>query len=1164
MKKVFGCIVLIFGMLSCPLIADEGDYVCDGKNLMQFIDGALEKAGKEIIAADFSKKDTARWNYKKVNHCWEVKDKTIATTTYGGHLPLKANIKGGFVVKVKVKPIAYDPKRKGGFAGLSVQGVLFVLTDVHYKAIYKRPGEKRSTGKCKQEKIPFKRWYDFKIVVRPGGVYEWFVDGRRIADFVEPELKGGIGLQSWRVKVAYKDFKVFKIEQSAGKNASTGINRVRNSSFEIFNDNLPPYWRPQGFRDIPFTHGTNEKFYKEWKLDSAEKFDGKYSLRMKNCKSSGVRSYFCSIPKGDCVLSFYMKSNVEAMPVKTFLAGVPGRKTFTVGKEWKRYSMTFNNKSKSRCRFYVLPGSTDTLWLDAIQLENGKVATAYKPNPLDNIKSTSVKKKKPPVSRIARVKQAPVIDGKLNDAAWKNAAKAPKFRIPENIPGKYKIPKEKTEAYLCYDDKALYIGIKCYDSNIDKLKAIIKENRVAVAGDECIELFLDTNNDKKTFYRFVVNSLGYKAESKGSNDFGWSRDWEVKTSKKKKFWAVEIAIPLASLDLDSLISDVWAMNICRSNNKAVEYSCTSPVPKKGMYFHNVANYSTFKWDDAKAFKQYRWTIKDLSLAAGKKGKLDLTGEVVNQSSEDMRLAAVAEIAGEKKQSKVFEVKHGSKCRFLISGFKNAKSKDVVTQIRLVAVNNKQTVAQATARVSRSELMNAVADYSYYTTEDKALVTVSLAKLADGASLHCELRNKAGKTVFSSKHKANKTIEVLSLPLKKLPCGDYDARIKLLVGKKLLTSTTESIRKLPPKKGEVKVERIKRYITVDGKPFFPFAPLQVFHVASHQPYRNYDEKIDILIKYWADLGFKTLMAGANIDKVKGKWGVRIWNQIFKSARKHNMKIIAFWTGPSYKMFPDKELLKAHIERWKDEPALLAWMPEDEPEIKHVKPIEISNAVKFIQKLDPYHLTYVNYTQMGPTSRYAGLPGDVMSLDFYLTSAQGRTVEDTLKYADIMREVSEPMHVPVWNFIAGSNLDNHTREPSAGEQVAQTYGNIIKGVTGLTYFFGQLAGREHWKKFMELNREIKQLTPVILTGTEMQIKSSNPSVLSVIKKYKNSIYLICVNIEDSKKDVKFDLSTIDGVSNQAAVIFENRNIVLKGGLLNTKFNAYERHVYRIKIK
>ncbi len=1163
MKYIFSITMLLTCFL-WNLSADEGDYVCDGKNLMQFVNGALEKAGQEVISDDFSKKDTEKWDYKRVNHCWETKDNVITTTSYGGGLSLKTKIDSGYVLTIKVKPVAYEPEKKGGFAGMSVGGVLFILSDTNYRAIYRLPGEKRSTGKCKQEKIPFGRWYDFKIVVRPGGVYEWFVDGRKIASFVEPELKGGIGLQSWRLKVAYKDFRIYKIDKIEKKSVAVNINRVRNSSFEIFNDNLPPFWRPQGFMNIPFTHGTNEKFYEEWKLDPQEKYDGKYSLRMKNCKANGVRSYFCSIPKGDCVLSLYMKSNVDAMPVQVFLAGVPGRKTFTVSKEWKRYSMPFINKSKSKCRFYIIPKGTDTLWVDAIQLEGGKVATSYKANPLDKAKKFAVKKKELPVSRVARIKQAPVIDGKLDDPAWKNAARAPEFRIPGNIPGTYKKPKEKTDAYLCYDDKALYVGIRCHDSNIDKLKVNAKKNSPAVAGDECIEFFIDTNNDKKTFYRFVVNALGYNFESKGSNDVAWSRDWKVKTAKDKKAWTVEIAIPLSSLDLSPVISDVWAMNIGRSNPKTSEYACISPVPKKSMYFHDVSNFCTFKWDDDKAFKHYFLTIKKLSLVNRQNGKLDLTGEVVNQTSKDMRLEITAKIAGQKIQSKVFEVKNGDKCSFSIPGFKNAKFKDVITQVKLINVKNKQTLAQATARVVKAELMNAVANYSYYTNEDRVLMEISLASLIKNANIVCELYDGTGKTVFSNKYSADKRVKMLNIPLKNLPYGDYEAKIKLLNGKKNLALVTETIRKLPPKKGEVKVEKIKRYITVDGKPFFPFAPLQVFHVPSSHPYRDYDKKIDTSIKYWADLGFKTLMVGANLHKEKGKWGVRIWDQVFKSANKYDIKIIVFWTGPSYKMFADKETIKSHIERWRNEPSLLAWVPEDEPEIKHVKPTEIATAVKFIQKLDPYHLTYINFTQMGPTSRYAGLPGDIMSLDYYLTSAEGRTVENTLQYADIMRKVSEPMHVPVWNFIAGSNLDNHSREPSAGEQVAQTYGNIIKGVTGLTYFFGQLAGRQHWKAYLQLNREILELTPVILTGDERQIKSNTPSVLAVIKKYKNSVYLICVNIENSAKDVKFDLSTIDGISTEGTVLFENRHVTLKNGLLSDRFKAYERNIYCFKLK
>jgi hypothetical protein len=256
-----------------------------------------------------------------------------------------------------------------------------------------------------------------------------------------------------------------------------------------------------------------------------------------------------------------------------------------------------------------------------------------------------------------------------------------------------------------------------------------------------------------------------------------------------------------------------------------------------------------------------------------------------------------------------------------------------------------------------------------------------------------------------------------------------------------------------------------------------------------------------------------------------------------------------------------------------------VPEDEPEIKEVKPEEIASAVKFIQELDPYHPVYINYTQMGPASRYAGLPGDIMSLDYYLTSSEGRTIKDTLQYVDIMQEVSRPMHVPVWNFIIGSNLDNHPREISAAEQVAQTYANIVKGVTGLQYFFGQVAGRKHWETFKALNHEIEELTQVILSGEEVaEIKSGNPNILVMTRKYDDSIYLFCVNIENRKSEASFDLAELKLPNNlkpgffegifgvdgriSAEVTFEKRQVECSGQILKDTFLPFERHIYKFK--
>jgi hypothetical protein len=127
----------------------------------------------------------------------------------------------------------------------------------------------------------------------------------------------------------------------------------------------------------------------------------------------------------------------------------------------------------------------------------------------------------------------------------------------------------------------------------------------------------------------------------------------VKTYKGEDFWSVEIAIPLASFGITPAINGIWALNICRSNGKASEYPCTAPVSKKGMYFHKVAEYSKYKWDDAKVFKQYQWGFQDQKLVALKGNQVALTGEIVNQTSKDISVVVITEISGETKESSPF-------------------------------------------------------------------------------------------------------------------------------------------------------------------------------------------------------------------------------------------------------------------------------------------------------------------------------------------------------------------------------------------------------------------------------------------------------------------------------------------------------------------------------
>jgi hypothetical protein len=358
----------------------------------------------------------------------------------------------------------------------------------------------------------------------------------------------------------------------------------------------------------------------------------------------------------------------------------------------------------------------------------------------------------------------------------------------------------------------------------------------------------------------------------------------------------------------------------------------------------------------------------------------------------------------------------------------------------------------------------------------------------------------------------------------------------------------------------------RCLRVDGKPLFVFAPLQTFHVPTSHPYGNYDATIETMMSYWAANGFKTIMVGANIDAEKGGWGQRIFDKTLSYADTTGMKVVGFWTGPwNSVLIGDHPRLDALLKRWRHHHSLLAWQVADEPEIYSVKPEDVAKGVRLAKQCDPDHPIYINYTQVGPGRRYAGLPGDILSLDYYLTSVEGRTIAETLRLVDETETLARPRGIPTWNFIIGSFPDHHCREISADEQTAQTYGNVIKGASGLAYFVGQPMGLKHWARLKQLNAELQELTPVLFSAERTGLVSvSEPAILATVRRLDGKTYLLAVNIEGCQTKAEFDLSGVmiarDGKV-KGKTLFENRPIEISRGRLSDSFQPYQRHVYEL---
>lgn len=149
-------------------------------------------------------------------------------------------------------------------------------------------------------------------------------------------------------------------------------------------------------------------------------------------------------------------------------------------------------------------------------------------------------------------------DGIVNDECWKSIEP---LQMITQSPVFGNAPSEKTEALFCYDNNYLYVGVRMFDSEPDKILALSKKRDEPETMGDVFMLLLDTFNDKENGLGFATNPAGIrddftvskdamgimKPNGEGPVSFSWNTFWDVKTSQNAEGWFLEMRIPLSSL-----------------------------------------------------------------------------------------------------------------------------------------------------------------------------------------------------------------------------------------------------------------------------------------------------------------------------------------------------------------------------------------------------------------------------------------------------------------------------------------------------------------------------------------------------------------------------------------------------------------------------------------
>ena len=190
--------------------------------------------------------------------------------------------------------------------------------------------------------------------------------------------------------------------------------------------------------------------------------------------------------------------------------------------------------------------------------------------------STTVKR----TYQTAFAKTVPVIDGLMNDDCWNLVEWTTNFT--QSQPAENKPPSQETAFKILYDNDNLYIFIRAYDSEPDKISKIMSR-RDNFSGD-FVYVDIDSHFDKQTDFLFAASASGAKSDAAitddGNNeDDNWNPIWYMKTSVDDKGWCAEMKIPLSQLRFGKKDEQIWGLQVTRNIFRLQERSQWQFIPK---------------------------------------------------------------------------------------------------------------------------------------------------------------------------------------------------------------------------------------------------------------------------------------------------------------------------------------------------------------------------------------------------------------------------------------------------------------------------------------------------------------------------------------------------------------------------------------------------------
>ncbi len=192
-----------------------------------------------------------------------------------------------------------------------------------------------------------------------------------------------------------------------------------------------------------------------------------------------------------------------------------------------------------------------------------------------------------PVAPVRAVRlAAPVaVDGRLDEPAWQAPPAVTRFTQRDPVEGA--APRESTWVWVAYDEQALYVAARLWDSRPDSIIAQLVRRDVTTSSDRFF-VYLDTFHDHRGGYYFGISAAGVLFDgtlfNDNQSDAAWDGVWDGRARKEGGAWTVEMRIPVAQMRSRPGAAQVWGINFKRCITRLAETDYLVPLPKKAGGF----------------------------------------------------------------------------------------------------------------------------------------------------------------------------------------------------------------------------------------------------------------------------------------------------------------------------------------------------------------------------------------------------------------------------------------------------------------------------------------------------------------------------------------------------------------------------------------------------